>query len=325
MLVGLMAAPAAQEAPRRSFAEFLTEVGIDAAARGISQATIDAAFTGLTPEPVVVTRDRAQPEQALSLDTYVARRVTTRAQAIGREQRRVHRAVLAKVEEAYGVPPSVVVAVWGLESSFGRFTGTYSTVRALATLAYDGRRPLFRTELLSALEIIDRGHATFDRLKGSWAGAMGQPQFMPSSYLKHAVDFDGDGHANIWSSPADVFASTANYLRSAGWTGGERWGREVRIPAVAITAIDREAPMRTEGCRALRALTTPRPLTFWTAKGVTLPNGGALPAADLEASLVRGVRRHFLVYRNYEAFLDYNCSNAYAVSVGVLADRIAVN
>ena len=151
---------------------------------------------------------------------------------------------------------------------------------------------------------------------------MGQPQFMPSSFLRHAVDFDGDGRANIWSSEADVFASMANYLRGAGWKAGERWGREVTIAAAAMAEVDRKVPMRTEGCRAVRAMTVARPLAAWQAMGVTLPAGVKLPAAPLDASLVRGQRRHFLAYGNYEALLDYNCSHPYAVSVGLLADRI---
>jgi membrane-bound lytic murein transglycosylase B len=229
------------------------------------------------------------------------------------------------VESTYRVPAAVLVAVWGLESNFGRFTGTYSTVRALATLAYDGRRPLFRRELLDALAILDRGDVPADRLRGSWAGAMGQPQFMPSSFLAHAVDFDEDGRVNIWTSMPDVMASMANYLARGGWTTDFRWGREVRVPPAALTRIDRAVPMRRAGCRAVQELTEPRPLNEWKKLGVTLPGGSALPTVDVDASLVRGARRYFLVYPNYDALLSYNCSNAYAVSVGVLADRIGAN
>jgi membrane-bound lytic murein transglycosylase B len=311
--------------PRPTFDAFLAEIRAEAAARGVSASTLDAALADLTPEPVVVSRDRAQPELTQTLDQYVARRTNAATVRAGRQALRRHRALLDRVAKAYGVPPGVLVAVWGLESNFGRFTGTYSTVRALATLAYDGRRPLFRRELLDALAILDRGDVPPSRLRGSWAGAMGQPQFMPSSFLEHAVDFDGDGRVDIWTSTPDVMASMANYLARGGWTTDFRWGREARVPAAALDRIDRAVPMRSSGCRAVRELTEARPLREWAALGVTLPGGGALPQAAVDASLVRGDRRYFLVYPNYGALLSYNCSNAYAVSVGILADRIAVD
>ncbi|MEO8070537.1 MAG: lytic murein transglycosylase [Acidobacteriota bacterium] len=310
-------------APLVSFDDFLAGVAREALARGISQATIDLALTGLTPEPVVVTRDRAQPETTLSLDAYVARSLTRTLIATARREATRQASLLERVHGTYGVPPPVVMALWGIESNFGKFTGTYPTVRALATLAYDGRRPLFRDELFAALSIVDREQVAPDRLKGSWAGAMGQPQFMPSSFLTHAVDFDGDGRIDIWTTTADVFASMGNFLRNKGWQAGERWGREVAVGRAAMTRIDREIAMRTQGCRAERAMTVARPLAAWRALGVTLPSGVPLPAASIAASLVRGERRNFLVYENYEALLDYNCSSAYAITVGLLSDRIA--
>jgi len=219
----------------------------------------------------------------------------------------------------------MMVSIWGLESNYGAFTGTYPTIASLATLAYDGRRPLFRTELFEALRIVDQGRATAADLKGSWAGAMGQPQFMPSSYLTHAVDFDGDGRADIWTSLPDVFASMANYLRNSGWQAGERWGREVRVSKAAMTRIDRSVEMRTGSCRAVREMTVARPLSAWKKLGVTLADGRPLPAADLSASLVRGEKRNFLVYGNYQALLAYNCSHSYAITVGLMADRIGAS
>jgi membrane-bound lytic murein transglycosylase B len=217
-----------------------------------------------------------------------------------------------------------MVAIWGVESNFGQITGSRPTVAALATLAYDGKRPaLFRSELFHALTIIDKGLATAADLKGSWAGAMGQPQFMPSSYLKFAIDFDGDGRADIWTSLSDVFASMANYLKVAGWTEEERWGREVRVTGAALAKIEQSVSKRSSGCGAVRDLTVARPLTEWTDLGVTLPEGDPLPTASLKASLVHGKHRFFLVYRNYEALLAYNCSNSYALTVGLLADTVA--
>lgn len=312
-------------APLPSFDDWLAAIRREALARGISQATVDAAFADVhAPEPVIVSRDRTQPEQTQSLDAYLVDRLKPKTLAKAREMAAGHRELLVKVQAAYGVPPAIMVAIWGVESNFGQFVGVRPTVTALATLAFDSRRPdLFRGELFEALTILDRGLVAPADLKGSWAGAMGQPQFMPSSYLKYAVDFDSDGRADIWTSLPDVFASMANYLKQRGWSAGGRWGREVKISTASMTRIDRTAPMRTTGCRAFREMTEPRPLAEWKKLGVTIPGGGALPVAPIDASLVRGRQRHFLVYRNFEAILEYNCSNAYAVSIGVLADRIA--
>ena len=304
-----------------TFDDFLAGVRAEARMRGVSEHTLDVALGSLQPDPLVVTRDRAQPELTDSLDNYVTRRLTPKTIAAGRDELAANRILLARVERVYGVPPGVMVAIWGLESNYGRFTGTYATVQALATLAYDARRPIFRTELLAALAILDRGQVDPAEMKGSWAGAMGQPQFMPSSFLEHAVDFDGDGRIDIWSSASDVLGSIGNFLRAKGWTAGERWGREVRIPAAAMARIDRTVPMRTSGCRAVRELTDPRPLTEWKRLGVRLPVR-TIPAS-VNASLVRGQGRNFLVYRNYETLLQYNCSNSYAVTIGLLSDRIA--
>jgi membrane-bound lytic murein transglycosylase B len=314
---------AAQDAaaPQPSFEEFLAGVRAEAVAAGVSEATLDRAFTGLTPEPVVVSRDRNQPEIIQSLDTYLRQRLTTRTRTTARQMRERHARTLLDVEKTYGVPAEVMTAIWGLESNFGRFVGTYSTIRALSTLAFDARRPLFRSELIAALRMIDSG-VPIDRLKGSWAGAMGQPQFMPSSFLRHGVDFDADGEVDIWASLPDVFGSMGNYLKNAGWVAGERWGREVAVTPAAVAAIERDVPMRTEGCRAIRLMTESRPLAEWRRLGVTLAGGASLPVADMDASLVRGDRRYFLAYRNYFALLDYNCSHSYALAVGLLADGL---
>ena len=324
ILLAATAGPGAQRAatPRQTFDAFVEDLRREARTRAISDATIESALGGLTPEPVVVSRDRSQPELVQSLDSYVAKRLTTRTITKAREELTKERAFLEGIEERFGVPPALMVSIWGLESDFGRFTGSYSTIRSLATLAYDARRPIFRSELFSALEIVERGDATPADLRGSWAGAMGQPQFMPSSFLRYAVDEDGDGRPNIWTSRADVFASMANYLKDKGWKRNERWGREVSVTRSAMTRIDRHVPMRTDTCRAIREMTEARPLAEWQKLGVRLPGGRALPEAGMDASLVRGQARHFLVYRNFAALLDYNCSNSYAVTVGLLADRM---
>jgi membrane-bound lytic murein transglycosylase B len=319
---GLGAAPPPQDPPPAgpSFEEFLAGVRRDALAAGIRQTTLDAALAGLEPNPVVIARDRAQPELTQSLDDYVATRLTPARIESARTLLKTHGEVLGRVEQAYGVQAPMMVALWGLESNFGQFTGTYPTIGALATLAYDGRRAIFRDELMAAIAIVDKGQASPDDLKGSWAGAMGQPQFMPSSYLRHAVDFDSDGRADIWASLPDVFGSMANYLKNSDWRAGERWGREVRVTRTVLDRIERAVPMRAKGCRAIRELTVTRPLSEWATLGVRLANGNALPNGPTPASLVRGQARHFLVYHNFESILAYNCSNSYAVSVGLLAD-----
>ena len=216
----------------------------------------------------------------------------------------------------------MLVAVWGLESNFGRFAGVRPTVPALATLAYDSRRgPMFRNELFNALQIVDGGDIALDQLKGSWAGALGQPQFMPSSYLLYAQDFDGDGRRNIWTSQPDVFASIAFYLQRHGWKKGELWGREVKVPQTLRKTLD-DVPRRGEGCRAQRVMTEQRSLTEWRRLGLRTMANAQVPSGTMMASLVDLGSRTFLIYQNYEALLGYNCSHNYALSVALLADRI---
>jgi membrane-bound lytic murein transglycosylase B len=304
------------------FSEFLADVRAKARALGISASTLDAALDGLEPAPAVIERDRAQPEAVLTLDAYVTRRLSPDFVRTARQMRSRHGRLLRQVSARYQVSSSVLVAVWGLESNFGRFSGLRPTVQALATLAWEGRRGrFFLGELFDALRIIDRGDIELAAMKGSWAGAMGQPQFMPSIYLTHAQDFDSDGRRDIWASLPDVFASMASYLRHSGWRPGERWGRQVRLPAGG-TALADAAPRRDSGCRAERELSVRLPLARWQALGVRKADGGALPTADLDASLLRAEGRAFLVYGNYEALLSYNCANAYALAAGLLADRL---
>jgi membrane-bound lytic murein transglycosylase B len=306
------------------FSEFLADVRATARALGISASTLDAALDGLEPAPAVIERDRAQPEAVLTLDAYVTRRLSPDFVRTARQMRSRHGRLLRQVSARYQVPSSVLVAVWGLESNFGRFSGLRPTVQALATLAWEGRRGgFFLGELFDALRIIDRGDIELAAMRGSWAGAMGQPQFMPSIYLTHAQDFDRDGRRDIWASLPDVFASMASYLRHSGWRPGERWGRQVRLPAGGTAALADAAPRRESGCRAERELSVRLPLARWRALGVVKADGGALPTADLDASLLRAEGRAFLVYGNYEALLNYNCANAYALAAGLLADRLA--
>lgn len=319
----LLAAGVAASQAQPSFQDWLATLRTEALERGISEQTVSAALGSVEPLPVVIERDRKQAETTLTIDQYLRRRLTTRVVKTGRDMAVRHRTVLRRVSAEYGVPASVIVAIWGLESDFGRFTGTRPTIPALVTLAYDGRRSLFREELFSALRIIDEDGFSVNDLKGSWAGAMGQPQFMPSSYLRYAVDYDKDGRRDIWTSLPDIFASTAHYLRANGWDTGVRWGREVSLTKAVVTRVGEAVPARGAGpCNAVRSLSEPRPVNEWRALGVKLPGGRALPVSDLPASLVRLDHRAYLVYRNYETLLAYNCAHPYALSVAMLADRI---
>ncbi len=309
--------------PRESFDLWLQTLKQEALGAGIKSETIERALAQVEPQATVLERDRAQTEFTLTLPQYLERRLTSALWRAAQVRMKEHRRLLARVEQAHQVPAGIVLAVWALESNFGRFAGVRPTVPVLATLAYDGRRAtLFRNELFDALRILDRGDIELERLKGSWAGAMGQPQFLPSSYLKYAQDFDGDGRRDIWTSLPDVFASVGFYLKANGWTANEAWGRRVQVSDAVRAKIGNAAPLRTTGCRAVRALTTPLPLDKWSAFGVRTMTGARLPRAKLDASLLSVDDQTYLVYRNYEALLAYNCAHTYALSVGILGDRL---
>ncbi|MFA5122475.1 MAG: lytic murein transglycosylase [Zavarzinia sp.] len=229
------------------FEAWLEDFKAEALGKGISQATVSRAFVGITPNDRVVELDRKQPEGTITFERYFANTVTDVRVKRGRALLEENRAMLDSVAATYGVPAKVVVALWGVESGFGANMGKFSIVRSLATLAYEGRRAaFFRDELTNALRIMDQEGFGTDKLVGSWAGAMGQCQFMPSSYLKWAVDFDGDGHRDIWATRADVFGSAANYLKQNGWKAGESWGW---LGEIQPRAPSEEEPGRMEGPR----------------------------------------------------------------------------
>lgn len=311
-LVTLLAAGRALAQPVESFEAWLAAFRAEARARGISPATLERALAGVRPLEAVIEADRRQPERRLSFAEYRAKVVSAARIRRGRELLAEHRPLLERVRARYGVPAQTLVALWGIESSYGVYKGSWRVIDALATLAWEGRRAeLFRRELLAALEIVERGERDPDRLLGSWAGAMGQCQFMPSSYLRHAVDFDGDGRRDIWTSLPDVFASMSRYLVEAGWVGGERWGRPVRVPASldpSTVGLDRRAD-----------------LAVWSRRGVRAADGGPLPNAPVEASLLRmdgDGGPAFLVYRNFRTLMVWNRSTYFALSVGLLADEL---
>ena len=315
--------PAPAETPRPEFAEFIIKLKEQALASGVSAATVDAALTGLEPLEVVVERDRTQAETVLTIDQYLQRRLTRRFVRTAAEQAKAHRRSLAAISRKYEVPGRLIVAIWGMESNFGRFTGTRPTIPALATLAWEGRRGAFFTsELMHALQILDKGYIDLESMKGSWAGAMGQTQFMPSSYMAHAQDFDGDGRRDIWHTLPDVFASIANYMKAYGWNDAQTWGREVKLPKGGFAPLVQEVGLRQSGCRAAREMTVQLPLAKWQALGVRTVAGRALPKVDRAASLLNAGSKAYLVYNNYDSLLGYNCAHAYALAVALLSDRI---
>jgi membrane-bound lytic murein transglycosylase B len=321
-LLGVMAAVAAAQ-PVQSFDAWLADFLAEARSRGYGEELLAQTVVGLTPLPRVLESDRGQPEVKLSFEEYLRRRVKQETVRRGRELAAHHQELLGRVHHVYGVPPPFILAIWGLESSFGQHGGDIPVVQALATLAWEGRRgPFFRAQLYDALTMVQRRRIDAQSMRGSWAGAMGQPQFLPSSYLTFAVDFDGDGRRDIWTSPADTFASIANYLVGHGWRPDEPWGREVRVTAVVAERIAGRIGARDSGCRAMRSMIGPAPLSDWQRLGVRHIDGRAPSAGALDAGLVQAGRRHFLVHGNYEALLQYNCANHYALAVALLAERI---
>jgi membrane-bound lytic murein transglycosylase B len=305
--------PVAGHAADTDFPTWLRQFRADALERGIRADTLDRSLTGIQPIPRVIELDRRQPESTLTFDQYIERVINDRRVETGRQMLVTHKDLLEQVSAKYRVQPRFIVALWGIETDFGRITGDYPIFAALATLAHDGRRSnFFRGELLNALRMVDRGLADPQRMRGSWAGAMGQSQFMPSSFLAYAVDHDGDGKPDLWGSQSDVFASIANYLAKSGWHGDQTWGREVRVPP----SIDRsQFDLKIE-----------KPVSEWAAIGVRRSDGGDLPSRELSASIIQpgGAQGpSYLVYGNYKTIMRWNRSLYFATAVGQLADRIS--
>jgi membrane-bound lytic murein transglycosylase B len=310
--------------PAQPFDVWLADLIHEANAKGFNDTLLQDTLVGIEPLPRVIQADRSQAELNPGLGRYLSTRLTRTNITRGREQAKEHRALLSRIEKEYGVQRRFILAIWAMESRYGRITGREPIFRALATLAWEPRRAdYFRGELFNALTMVQRKDIEAKTMTGSWAGAMGQTQFMPSSYLKYAVDFDKDGRRDIWTSVPDALASIANYLKGYGWKEGETWGREVKVSAAARERVTDEVKMRTEGCFAIRNMSEPRKLSDWSKFGVRRVNGSALPKSSMSASLVTtGDKRTFLVYRNYEAILGYNCAHYYALSVALLADRL---
>jgi membrane-bound lytic murein transglycosylase B len=309
---------AAAGAPKRGratggFEAFLDGVRADGRRAGISPAVINRALAGLRPNPRVLELDRFQPEgPGMTWEEYRERQVSPTRVENGRRAFAESRRVLDAVSDRYRVSPRVVAAIWGVETNYGSNTGGFGVIEALATLAWDGRRSAyFRSELLAALRVLDGGHIPPERMRGSWAGAMGQPQFMPSNFERLAVDFDGDGRRDIWDSRADALGSIANYLSRHGWREGEPWGLEVLPPAGSVEGFDGDAK---------------RPLRDWARLGFRRVDGGPLPSMEVEMAPVqpnRSAGKVFLGGHNLRVIRRYNPPVNYGLAVGLLSDRVA--
>ncbi len=309
-LAGLLLAvdPAAAAGPAESFDAFVQSLRPDAARDGVSDATFEAAFAGLAPDPSLAALTARQPEFAKPLGAYLAAQVTPARVAAGRTLLKRWGTDLSAIERRYGVPAAILVAVWGLETNYGTSAGSKDVIRSMATLGALGYRPdLYRAELLAALAMLQDGDVRRTDLRGSWAGAMGLPQFMPSSFRDFAVDWHGDGRRDIWTDVPDALASIANFLRGKGWVPGRPWGFQVAVPA----GLDFRAS-RTDA-------------SGWAARGVTRADGGPMTeASDLVLFFPAGAGGPaFLVTPNFEVLKTYNFSDAYVLSVADLADRMA--
>lgn len=295
------------------FDQWLAELRVEAAAKGISQKTLDATLTGIEPIARVIELDRRQPEFTWTFREYMSKLVNEERIAKGKQKLAANAKLLNEVGKKYGIDPRFLVAFWGLETDFGRLAeGSIPTIAALATLAHEGRRgAFFREQLFAALRIIDQGHITPERMKGSWAGAMGHFQFIPTTFAAYAQDYDGDGKQDIWTNQADAYASAANFLTQSGWNNSETWGREVKLPK----GFDFN----------LASMDIKKPLAEWQALGIRKVDGKALPNVEMSASVVTpsgAAGPAFLVYGNFRTIMVWNRSIFYALAVGQLADRM---
>jgi len=297
------------------FSSWLDEFKQKAVSQGISRDTVEKGLANIEYKEKVVKLDKKQPEKTLTFADYKQKVIPQSRINKARKMLKENYALLDKVEKEFGVQKRFIVALWGVESDFGRRMGGYYIPQALATLAYEGRRrTFFEKELTYALKIMDQGHVNRDNFLGSWAGAMGQCQFMPTSFYSYAYDYDGDGKKDIWGTKADVFASVANYLKNTGWKDDEIWGREVIAPkSIRDNQLGRKYS---------------KPLSYWKRLGVKKADGSELPDVDIQASLIDpdgddGTRKEvYLVYKNFKNIMKWNRSLYFATSVGLLSDKL---
>jgi membrane-bound lytic murein transglycosylase B len=301
-------------AAKPSFEQYLVDVKLQAIDQGYTSEFVDQVFEGVRYRKKTVTADKNQPETKLTLDKYLATRVPDWKVKQAVDLMAQHQVLLDQVEQQFGVQKRFIVALWGNESNFGNIMGKHSVINSLVTLAYDGRREaMFKKQLFSALKILQQGHVELDNFVGSWAGAMGQSQFMPTSFLDYAIDFDNDGRKDIWNNKADVFASIANFLKSEGWSNQITWGRQVSVP--------------DDFDFSLAGLKSPskRFLADWHGVGVRRYDGRNLPNLPIKGSLIAPDGKNgriYLVYENFHTLMKWNRSSYFGVSVSYLSDRI---
>ncbi|NGP19448.1 lytic murein transglycosylase [Devosia aurantiaca] len=308
----LLAGASATLPAQANTADFVRGLWPDAERAGVSRQAFDAALGNYKPIAQVMELTKKQPEFSQTVQQYIDKRVTAAQASKGQAMRNEWAQTLSGAQQRYGVQPEVVLAIWGMETNFGGFMGGNNTIHALATLTQNGyRADFFRKELVTALRIVSDGHISPGAMVGSWAGAMGHTQFMPSSFMSYAVDYNGDGRKDIWNSVPDALGSTANYLKSFGWRPGETWGYEVKIPSGFNFAAARQME---------RA-----PISQWQAMGITRVSGRAFPRAGDVGRLYMPAGANgpaFLLLPNFDVIKRYNNSDSYALAVGHLADRI---
>ncbi len=299
------------------FDEWISHIRVLAKEKGISDKTLESAFKDIERNERVIELDRKQPEFTLTLDEYLNNTVTKGRMNKGKKHYGEYNDLLIQISKEFEVQPRFILALWGIETSFGRYTGSFNVIRSLSTLSHDlRRRDFFTDELINALTIIEQGHIEANDMMGSWAGAMGQNQFMPSSFLSYATDFNNDSKKDIWNTQSDVFASTANYLSSSGWNSSETWGREVKVNEV----IDPEIITTSA-----KSIDVSRKISEWADLGVINVDGTKLPDVNIDAYLVypEGTDgKKFLVYDNFKTIMKWNRSLFFGISVGKLSDMI---
>ncbi|MEM0515775.1 lytic murein transglycosylase [Pseudoalteromonas sp. YIC-827] len=309
-----------------AFDIYVSKLKGEALEKGYSQELLDTAFATIKFKPKVISADKNQPEVKETLETYLPKRVPQWKIDQARELYKKHQDTLEKVAAEYGVQARFIVALWGLESNFGRIQGGHPVISSLVTLAFDGRREaLYKSQLWAALDILKEGHIDLEHFKGSWAGAMGQTQFMPTSFNAYAVDYNGDGRKDIWTTEEDAFASIANYLKSVGWNDELTWGRQVKLPENFDTQAVLQRGTRTHKQWLQHWSDSERSLSQWQDLGLRRMDGKDLPQREITAALVMPDDingRMYLAYDNYKALMNWNRSYYFATSVGYLSDRI---
>ena len=326
VLCGLCLSSSVVAKTQAEFKDYLVNLKEEAIAKGYETSLIDSAFATATYKEKVVSADKNQPEVKETLETYLPKRVPQWKIDRARKLYAENKDILEQVAKEFGVQARFIVALWGLESNFGTIQGGHNVISSLVTLAFDGRREaLYKRQLWAALDILKSGHITLDKFKGSWAGAMGQTQFMPTSFNAYAIDYNNDGRKDIWTTKEDAFASIANYLKQEGWNDSLTWGRQVMLPDNFDNKYILVRGTKTRKQWLEYWNDSERSLNEWQALGVRRADGTALPNVDVRAALVMPDDingRMFLAYDNYKVLMHWNRSYYFATSVGYLSDRI---